>query len=295
MEQAEAPTFLDVPALLESSEPRPRVAWFWIIMSAIAIVALCRSGAPSDPPAAHHVIQALAGLVIAGLLVLRVVLTMIAGRTARAEQQAIEGIGELVQLRRWPQAAFMIEQILSQPARTNRLRIQALVYLAAVLNRYHRFEEAISVHNHLLDEEPVDEGSAYALKFARAMSMLREDHLFDADRAISELRRSPGASDSAALALVEIYRDVKTGHPDDALRIFEDRLPMIRDQFGHRMADSYALAARAYDLQGREAEAADAWRRATLLAPASELSRRYPEVQKLLDRYAAAPAPREMA
>ena len=30
---------------------------------------------------------------------------------------------------------------------------------------------------------------AHGLRLARAMAMLREDHLFDADRAISELRR----------------------------------------------------------------------------------------------------------
>src|SRR2546421_4670833 len=133
MEQPEAPSFLDVNALLESSEPRPRIAWFWIIMSAIAAVALLTSNAPHDQPAARHLVEALAALMISALLALLVILTMIAGRAMRGEQQAVEGIGELVQLRRWPQAAFMLEQVLSRPARTHRLRAQALVFLAAVL------------------------------------------------------------------------------------------------------------------------------------------------------------------
>jgi hypothetical protein len=129
------------------------------------------------------------------------------------------------------------------------------------------------------------------------MAMLREDHLFDADRAIAELRRmSSGAGvDSGGLALVEIYRDVKTGHPDEAVAIFEDKLPALRDQLGHRVADAYALAARAYDLLGRTAEAQDAYTRATLLAPLVELHRRYPDVEKLAGRYQPASAPAEAA
>ena len=126
------------------------------------------------------------------------------------------------------------------------------------------------------------------------MSMLHEDHLFDADRAISELRRGPAAG-SGALALLEIYRDVKTGHPAEAVELFEQKLPVLRDQLGHRSADAYALAARAYDLLGREADARTAFRNATLLAPVVELFRRYPEVQKLADRYKPAPAPAEAA
>ena len=101
--------------------------------------------------------------------------------------------------------------------------------------------------------------------------------------------------ESAGLALVEIYRDVKTGHPDEAVAIFEQRLPVMRDQLGHRVADAYALAARAYDLLGRTAEAQDAYMKATLLSPLIELHRRYPEVEKLAGRYAPSPAPPEAA
>ena len=196
---------------------------------------------------------------------------------------------------------MLLQEILSRPARSSGLRSQALIYLGAVLARYHRFGDAIAVYDHLLDHDLVDPGSAYGLRLGRAMAMLREDHLFDADRAISELRRlsaDRGAGtgmDSAGLALVRIYRDVKTGHPDEAAAIFEEMLPVLRDQLGHRVADAYALAARAYDLLGREAEAQDAYTRATLLAPLIELHRRYPEVEKLAAKYQPAPAPPEAA
>jgi len=210
------------------------------------------------------------------------------------EQAAVSSIAELVQLRRWPESALALQQFLSRPTRTHPFRAEAIVYLGAVLSRYHRFDDAIVVHNYLLEHELLNEGSAYGVRIGRAMAMLREDHLFDADRAISELRRI-GPKDSAGFALVEIYRDVLTGHPEDAIGIFVEKLPVLREQLGHRLGDVYALVARAYDLLDRKTEAADAFRRATLLAPIVELCRRYPEVQKLLGRYEPAPAPIEMS
>jgi hypothetical protein len=123
------------------------------------------------------------------------------------------------------------------------------------------------------------------------MAMLREDHLVDADRAISELRRGPAARESAGLALVELYRDVKTGHPAEAVELFEARHPVLRDQLGIRVCDAYGLAARAYDLLGRDSEAARAWERATLLSPPAELARRYPELQPLIGKLSPAEMP----
>ena len=203
----------------------------------------------------------------------------------------VEAAGELVQLRRWPQAGLVLEQILSRPSPSHLLRSQALMYLATVLARYHRFDDAIAVQNHLLDHALLDRNSAFALRVGRAMAMLREDHLFDADRAISEMRRLEGPEESAGLALVEIYRDVKTGHPDEAIDLFETKLPTLRDQLDHRVADAYALASRAYDLRGRDAEARDAWAKATLLVPPGELVRRYAEVKSIAEKYPASGAP----
>src|SRR5665213_220495 len=285
------PMFLDVPTLLETSQPRPRVPWFWFIAGAclVLVVLGALSGAGSSVALQVGSWLLLTGLFLGMPLLLRHVVGQV-----RAEQHAIEGASELVQLRQYAQAGILLQQILSQPSRTHPLRSQALIYLAAVLSRYHRFEEAISIQNHLIDHNLVDPGTAYGLKLGRAMAMLREDHLFDADRAISDLRRS-GPSYSAGTALIEIYRDVKTGHPADAVRVFEDKLLLLRDQLGHRLADAYALAARAYDLLGQGPQAADAFRRATLLSPLPELCRRYAEVEKLVGRYQPAPAPPELA
>src|SRR5262249_12612234 len=169
---------------------------------------------------------------------------------------------------------------------------------------YHRFEDAIAVQDHLLEQVNLDDSTAHALRLGRAMAMLRDDHLFDADRAISDLRRStrraeesdPNANagpgfESAGLALIEIYRDVKTGHPAESIELFNAKLPILRQQLGHRVGDAYALSARAYDLLGRQCEAQDAYEKATLLSPVEELNRRYPEVQTLAEKYRATVVP----
>ena len=292
-----APPFLDVPALLESSKPRARVSWFWYAAGGFLLVVFSATLLGGSSETGKKLVDALSALLMVALLAGMMVMTVLTVRRHRAEQEQVEAASEMVQLRRWPQAALLLQDILSRPARGVGVRSQALIYFGSVLARYHRFADAIAVYDHLLDQQLVDGATAYGLRLGRVMAMLREDHLFDADRAIAELRRLGNSAgvDSGGLALVEIYRDVKTGHPDEAVAIFEDKLPVLRDQLGHRAADAYALAARAYDLLGRTAEAQDAYSRATLLAPLIELHRRYPEVEKLAGRYTPSPAPPEAA
>jgi tetratricopeptide (TPR) repeat protein len=294
MESAEPTGFLDPVRLLESSRPLPRISLTWWALCGFTLVVVISVFIGNKTAHAQELMSVMwagAMLVLMGSLFGFSLYTV---RRFRSDQRRVEQIGELVQLRRWPEAAVAVDQYLASPSRTHAFRAQALVYLSSVLARLHRFEDAIAVQNQLLDEGMLDEGSAATLRVSRAMAMLREDHLFDADRAISELRRSPVAG-SAGVALVEIYRDVKTGHPAEAIEMFEQKLPLMRDQLGQRVADAHALAARAYDLLGRVADAQTAFSHATLLAPAAELFRRYPEVEKLNGRYQPAPAPPEAA
>ena len=215
--------------------PRPRPTWAGYVIVALLMTMLMSwmmiSGSTGS---GRDVARLLSAGAMIGVVAGAAVMAVSAARRLRAERAMIEAAGELVQLRRWPQAGLVLEQILSRPAPSHGLRGQALVYLASVLARYHRFDDAIAVQNHLLEHELVDPATAFGLRVGRAMAMLREDHLLDADRAISELRRLEGTGESAALALVEIYRDVKTGHPDEAIDLFQTRLPTLRDQLGHR-------------------------------------------------------------
>lgn len=290
-----AEDFLDVPALLESSEPRRRVGLFWYALGGFLLVVLGATLVSQGSETGRRVVDALSAVAMLGVVVGMLVLTTLTVRRHRGEQQRIEAAAELVQLRRWPEAAGLLRDALSRPTRTAALRGQALTYLASVLARYHRFGDAIAVCDHLLENGLVDGVAAHGVRLGRAMAMLREDHLVDADRAIAELRRTISSSgvESAGLALVEIYRDVKTGHPDEAIQVFEERLPLLRDQLGHRVADAYALVARAYDLTGRTSDAQDTYARATLLSPVVELRRRYPEVEALAGRYQPSEAPIE--
>lgn len=260
-------------------------------MGALMIVILMAALTLVSTDEARNVARVMSAVAMIAIVVTLAVFAVNTVKRHRAEQAMVEAAGELVQLRRWPQAGMVLEQILSRPAMTFGQRSQALVYLASVLSRYHRFDDAIIIHNHLIDHDLTDSGTAFSIRVARAMAMLREDHLFDADRAISEMRRLDGDRDSAGLALVEIYRDVKTGHPDEAIDLFQTQLPPLRDQLGHRVADAYALVSKAYDLRAREVEAREAWAKATLLAPPMELVRRYPEVTAIAEKYPAAPAP----
>jgi Flp pilus assembly protein TadD len=179
--------------------------------------------------------------------------------------------------------------------RTIGARVQGLLYLTTVLARYHRFEDSVRVADYLLEHVRMDPRTDFAVRLGRAMALLREEQLLDADRAIGELRRLRRDNESAGLAMVELYRDVKTGHPAEAIEIYEKETAVLTRQLGHRVADAHALAARAYDMVGRADEARVAYRTATILSPAMEIHRRYPETAQLAGKYEAAAWPGEAA
>jgi tetratricopeptide (TPR) repeat protein len=116
------------------------------------------------------------------------------------------------------------------------------------------------------------------------------------NRARDEVRRERGAEaalevQSAGLVLLELYRDVKTRHYEEACENFDRSLAMLRQQLGLRVADAWVLVAAARDGLGQTEAARLAYENATTLAPALELQRRYPETQALADRYVAATWP----
>jgi len=288
------PAFLDVPFLLDASLPAPRTGWFWYGLGGFFLVVIASTYATLHSPGADAAMSLISGVAMFGIMFGMSAVSWHAIRRARMEQAQLEAVEELVQLRRWPQAAVILNGMLAQPARTAHGRLQSLIYLTAVLARYNRYTDAIAVEEHLLEGMELDPGTAFGLRLGRAMALLQEERLFDADRAINELRRSAGDGNSAGFALVEIYRDVKTGHPDEAIELFNAKLPTLRQQLGHRLADAWALIAKAHDLLEHEPEARAAYTNATLLAPAAELHRRYLEVSTLASKYTPAEAPVEM-
>lgn len=294
-QQNPVPSFLDVHLLLEERQPRTRGTWFWYAVGFFFLVVFLSAYAQRSMPNGGQIVQMFSSLLMLVLMVAMGFVTWRAARSVQAEQAQLEAIEELIQLRRWEEAALLVQALLSRATRTPQARTQALVFLAAVLARYHRFADAVSVYEHMLENRLVEGEAAYGMKLARAMSLLREDRLVDADRAMGELRRLDRADDSAGLALLEIYRDVKTGHPREAIEEFEKKQPMLRRQLGHRAADGYILAAKAFDLAGESDKAREVFAKATLLSPIVELKRRYPEIGGMEEKYAAAIRPAELA
>jgi tetratricopeptide (TPR) repeat protein len=293
--------FLDVPTLLETSQPAPRwggwrLAGAGLIGAAILAWYLISQslGGTGGEPTIYALLTVTMGTLAAGW----VFNGFVTAREFRVQQRQLDAMQELIQLRRWPEAAILVQDFLSRPTRTAGARGQAMLFLAMVLARYHRFEEAVSVYEHILDDLAMDDAASHSVKLGRAMALLRAENLLDADRAIAELRREmrsgAGGGELAALGLVEIYRDVKTGHPVEAIEMFDLRLPELRRYLGHRLGDAWALAARAYDLLQRNSEAQTAYENATVLLPLPELVRRYPEIAALKDKLTPAPAPAEV-
>ncbi len=290
-----------MPALLEQSRVRGRVPWAWYIAGGLVLALIAGSALGNKSEAAAALVNFFVAVILVLAMAATGLLAFTAARRQREEFQRVQAAEELVQLRRWQEAATLVRAILSQPMRSEQARFQTLLYLAALLARYHQFTGAITVQEYILENVLMDPASVFGLKLGRAMALLREDRLFDADRAISELRRAQvaipevlnthGTGGSGGLALVEIYRDVKTGHPAEAIDLFNEKLPALREQLGHRLGDAYALVARAYDFMDRPDEAKAAYAKATLLAPPAELQRRYPEIAAVAKKYAPTPAP----
>lgn len=291
--EPEPPAMFDVRAIIDRSLPRPAPVWVrWVGFGLVVGVIFALLAAGKQPYATVSA-NAMAGVVLLGGLVLAGVFARSAVRARQEEQARVEQIEQMVTLRQWPVAAVALHALLLGPMKSQSARVQSLVYLSSVLSRYHRFGDAADLHQYLLSTYDLDRPLAFTLRVARAMAFLREDRLVDADRAIGEIRRMDGAAEAAAYALVMIYRDVKTGHSDEAIEIFESRRHDFARQLSHRSADAHLLAACAYDQRGRFAEAEEAFAHATLLAPIVELTRRYPEAQPLLARYTPSEAPPE--
>ncbi|MBC7782705.1 MAG: hypothetical protein H7144_02615 [Burkholderiales bacterium] len=228
-------------------------------------------------------------------------------RAYRTETVALSQIEDLVALRRHHDAGLRLQWLMASPMRTEQNRLRAIFLLGATLSRLLRFEDCLIAFNELVQTERIAGTSSIAVKLGRAMAMLHSDHLYDADSAINELRRlidrggveaemrkldvdapiaPPEAPIIAALRLVELYRDIKTGHSSEATALFENNLPLMRAGLGHRVGEAHALVAVAYDRLGNESAARQRFGEGTALQAVADLLNLYPELRTLLGKYA---------
>src|SRR4029077_16734311 len=118
MTQSSAPQFLDVPTLLERSPPRGPGVRLWQVLGMFALVVMFSTYLSSRSSDAARVVNLLSMVLMIMLMGALAVISWTMFRRARTEQLTLEGSEELIRLRRWPEAAGMLEQMLAQPTRT---------------------------------------------------------------------------------------------------------------------------------------------------------------------------------
>lgn len=300
--------FPNVSDLIEISRPRGtlrvlRPGYVLIFLAATIVIALL----PLEPPTRVALELGLWGVFIGTAVFFWSVI-----RGYRIELAELEQIEDMLALKRHFELAPRLQGLMSQPMRTDQNRLRAMVLLASTLGRLTRYDDALLVYKELVETERLAGPSGAMVKLGRAMAMLHSEHLYDADRAINDLRRlidrggaedelhqfdasvptgGPDVSAIGALRIIELYRDIKTGHAEEAITLFEQNLDALRRGLGHRLGEAYAMAAVAYDRVGREDEARQAFANATVLQGVADLLNRYAELRPLLAKYTPTRAP----
>ena len=280
----------DVAALLAGSRPQPMLRQVGRGLLVVWVAALL--GPVLGLSAAALETAALLATVAA------VILLSVRGMALNRETATLDDLEALLALRRVDEAVPGLQDVMGRPMHGPENRLRAMLLLGTTLARLNRADDALRVYGELLETEGLAGPAGLMVKIARTATMLRADHLYDADRALSDLRRTVGRDDNAdpvavaGVRLVELFRDVKTGHLAEAVELFDAHLPLLRTGLGHRVAEAHALVAIALHRLNRGAAAAARFADATALAPLSDLVRRYPELWPLCSVYAATAAPR---
>src|SRR3954465_9255990 len=107
--------FLDVHTLIERSQPRARVGWFWYALGVFALIVVGSAYVSAQWPAGVRVVDFLSKLCMVGLMVGLAWMTSLTIKRQREEMKRVEGLGADVQLRRWPEAAATARALLAEP------------------------------------------------------------------------------------------------------------------------------------------------------------------------------------
>lgn len=279
---------------VDQSRPRPRFPLMPVMLvGGVAImVGLLMGDAPSD--AGKLAQRGLAYLIPLVLLGLAVAWGGYMSRQLRDEEEAVCQIEDAVRLRTYEPMIWTLAGLLSRPMLSPLARARALFAYVGAMVKFGRFEEAALAVDLMLDEG-VPVGMVGSLRGARAYAMLREDRLFDADRALTDIKKmGRDGPMGALLALSEQYRDVRTGHADDVLEKHSARRTLVAGHISTRVADLDALAAWAALRLGQRELASALWRRATTVGQASELTERYPELSSVAGELSPTPLPAEL-
>lgn len=262
---------IDVVSLLESSRPGRGHALLMPLVLMVAVIAVLVSTAGESAW-----LGALVPLAFAGTIGMTLWHTVRLARRQRRELNALSEVDQMIRLGQWDLAVARLGELLGRPMQRFHARLQALIYLGGPLIRLGQYEDAIGLYEYLLSNSQFPAGISFSLRCARLYAMIRLDHLTDAYETIGQMRRESSSS-SALLSVLEMYRDVKTGHFEEALGIFQDRKAIFAAQLGHRSCDAWALASWASWGMQRPEQAGMFARNAALLGDRGEILRRFPE------------------
>src|ERR1700693_2752289 len=116
MMESSRPQFLDVQSLIELSESRPRSGWmqFGLAGFLLAMLMSWYVGHSGQSAQSQEILTTVIGLGLATMVLVIGITGAINLRRARAEQATVHAIEELIELRRWPDAAIWLESYLSR-------------------------------------------------------------------------------------------------------------------------------------------------------------------------------------
>ena len=211
----DAADWFDVERLLDASTPAPAPPLFLLPPLGLAMMVGALLLTALAPPEIGIPI----GL---GLVVASVACTVVlvkAATAARDERRRVRDADELVTLRRWPEAAVALRQLLAAPMRLEVNRRPALVALARVLGRYGLHDEAVDAADAVLDDPRTDPATRFAVGCGRAVLLLQGGRLGDANDALAKLR---GEVRQVRRAVARAQREREAGEQDEAATAEED-------------------------------------------------------------------------
>jgi hypothetical protein len=291
--QAGTPALPTPDQALLSSRPRPRFPLLpmAVIASTAMIGGLILAEARDD---STRLIQwGLVILILGGVLGMAVWWGSAIAAALQKEDREVTRLEEAIRLKHFEAASWLLAILLSKPMLSPIHRLRALLGYVAMLVRAGRFED-VSLATQIMLSEGVTEPMVAPLRAANAFALLRDDRLVDAHRAIGDVRKLGRDGAAGGLyALLEMYRDVRTGHTAEVIEIHTSRRSEIASALGTRVADADALVAWAHLRLGDIASAERMWRRATLLAQPADLVERYPELKEAASILIPEPVPPE--
>ncbi len=257
-------------AHLATCEPRPLPPWVrFVPLGVVAFAALLSFGV-ADWWGALLPWSALLGVVWFGVWQRQ--------QTAR-RKVAVQWTQELAMLRHHDHALrsawTLLPRVVHEPEDHGKL----VAVVGHTLEDLGHRDAAAVAFDHLLQRMPEGHPGALVLRVQKAIAAFESDHLADGDAELRKIRSVIGGRDEgplgAAYHTARLVQSVRTNHFAEGVEDVPDPVTTFRP-LGIDGAIGHGLLAYCLKQTGDNDAATEAWNRATLLLPGSELARRLP-------------------